>query len=75
MKLVNESLVVVGDPVTASKMLGHTSLRTTAIYVREVYERMLAAVRDLGANSGGHEYPEIPQKHPNQANETDPNLH
>ena len=32
---------------------GHTSLSTTAIYVRSVQERMLEGVRKLGANLGG----------------------
>ncbi len=44
---------VVPDPIVASKMLGHTSLSTTAIYTRQVQERMLAGVRDLGASNGG----------------------
>lgn len=44
---------VVADPIVASKMLGHTSLSTTAIYTRQVQERMLAGVKDLGANFGG----------------------
>lgn len=39
---------IVADPVVASKMLGHTSLSTTAIYTRQVQERMLAGVKDLG---------------------------
>lgn len=39
---------IISDPVTASKMLGHTSLSTTAIYTRGVQERMVAAVKELG---------------------------
>ena len=44
---------VMKDPLVASKMLGHTSLDTTAIYTRQVQERMVAGVKDLGAKSGG----------------------
>lgn len=44
---------IISDPLTASKMLGHTSLSTTAIYTRGVQERMLAGVANLGANNGG----------------------
>jgi integrase len=44
---------IMDDPTVASQMLGHTSLRTTAIYVRQVQQRMVAGVAKLGANLGG----------------------
>lgn len=44
---------VVEDPIVASKMLGHTSLSTTAIYTRQVQERMLAGVKELGCDPTG----------------------
>jgi integrase len=41
------------DPVVASQMAGHTGLDTTAIYTRQVRERMQKGVEKLGANSWG----------------------
>jgi integrase len=41
------------DPVVAQQMLGHTTLNTTAIYTRQVRERMQKGVENLGANSWG----------------------
>jgi integrase len=47
---------IMDDPTVASQMLGHTSLRTTAIYVRQVQQRMVQGVANLGTKSGG-QYP------------------
>jgi site-specific recombinase XerD len=40
------------DATVASQMLGHTNLKTTAIYTRQIQSRMLDGVKDLGANLG-----------------------
>jgi hypothetical protein len=41
---------ICNDPVVAQQMLGHTTLNTTAIYTRQVRERMQKGVENLGAN-------------------------
>jgi hypothetical protein len=41
------------DATVASQMLGHTNLKTTAIYTRQIQSRMLDGVKDLGGQSGG----------------------
>lgn len=44
---------ICSDPVVASQMLRHTGLNTTAVYIRQVRERMRRGVEGLGANSWG----------------------
>jgi len=44
---------ICNDPVVAQQMLGHTTLNTTATYMRQVRERMQKGVENLGANSWG----------------------
>lgn len=55
---------VMDDPVVASKMLGHTGLQTTSIYVRQVQQRMQQGVARLGATNGGHIAPNKPANAP-----------
>jgi integrase len=55
---------VMDDPVVASKMLGHTGLDTTAIYVRQVQQRMQQGVANLGATHGGQLSPSNPPNDP-----------
>lgn len=44
---------ILDDPITASQMLGHTNLKTTAIYVRQVQQRMLQSVAKINPEGSG----------------------
>src|SRR5262249_41312724 len=43
----------VNDPATVMKLLRHSNLRTTSIYLRTVKTRMRDALKDLGATDNG----------------------